>query len=401
MPGTHATLSASSAYRWLNCPASVRLTVGMEDTAGEAAAEGSLAHAICELKLRKQFIEPMGPRKYSAALKKLQADPHYSAEMLEGQELYFDHINGLFLERTDRPYITVEQKVDFSHYVPEGFGTADCIIIGGGILDVVDYKFGKGIPVEAEDNPQLKLYALGALERYGMMYPVDTVRLHIVQPRAGGVRSWETTREELEAWGASIVPVARSAYDGTGPCVCGDWCDKGFCKLRATCRVRNTELLTADFTDTVGTLKTADSADVIGKLPPELTDEEIGQALTYAKRVKAWLSDLEEYALSACLAGKTIPGWKAVEGRSTRTITDTDAAFAAIVASGTDEALLYERKPLTLTALEKLIGAKRLPEIIGQYIDKPRGKPTLVPETDKRPAYNSPEDDFADGDIPF
>lgn len=382
MPDKHAVLSASSAYRWLNCPASVRLTENMPDTAGEAAAEGTLAHAICELKLRKQFIEPMGPRKYSAALKKLQADPVYSAEMLEGQEMYFDFVNSLFLERKTRPYISVEQTVDYSSYAPEGFGTADCVIIGGGILDVIDYKYGKGVPVDAEDNPQLKLYALGALARYGPFYAVDTVRLHIVQPRMGGVKSWETTRGAVEEWGESIKPIAVSAYNGTGPCVCGEWCDKGFCKLRATCRVRNEALLYSDFTG------------MVDKIPPELSPEEVGHALTYAKRVKTWLSDLEEYALAAVLRGEHIEGWKAVEGKSSRTIKDTDKAFAAIVASGTDEALLYERKPLTLTALEKLLGAKRLTEIIGKYIEKPRGKPALVPESDTRPEYNSIKADF-------
>ena len=384
MPEAHAILSASAAHRWLNCPASVSLTAGLPDTAGEAAAEGTLAHAVCELRIRKQFLEPMSTRSYNAKLKKLQADPQYSAEMAEGAEMYFDTINAYYLERVSKPHIAVEQKVDYSAYAPEGYGTADCIIIGGGVLDIVDYKYGKGFSVDAEDNPQLKLYALGAMYRYGMLYDVKRVRLTIVQPRAGGVKSWETTREALTAWGEEIRPIAQSAYDGTGPCVCGPWCDKGFCKIKATCRVRNDALLKADF------------ADSVGKLPPELSDEEIGAALAYAKRVKSWMSDLEDYVQSALLQGKTIPGWKLVEGKSNRAITDIDKAFAALIKNGYDEAMLYERKPLTLTGLEKLVGAKRLPEIIGTYLDKPRGKPTLVPESDKRPAYNSVAEDFGD-----
>lgn len=380
----HALLSASSAYRWINCPASARLTENMPDTAGEAAAEGTLAHEICELHIRKQYIEPaMSTRTFNARLKKLREDERYSAEMLEGAELYRDTINELCLLRSERPYVAAEVRVDYSEYAPEGFGTSDCVIIGGGRLDVVDYKYGKGHVVKAENNPQLMLYALGALARYAAYYAVDVINLTIVQPRAGGVSDWQLSRDALEAWGESIKPTAQAAFDGTGECRCGDWCDKGFCKLRATCRVRADEFLRADFADTEKPL-------------PELSDAEIGAALSRAEELRAWVARLEEYTLSAILTGREIAGWKAVEGRSNRIIADVDAAFAALEAAGFARDLLYERRPLGITALEKLCGAKKFAEIAGAYIDKPAGKPTLVPVSDSRPAYHSAAEDFGD-----
>ena len=243
----------------------------------------------------------------------------------------------------------------------------------GGELHIIDFKYGKGVPVSAEDNPQLKLYALGAVREYELLYDIQNITLHIVQPRTDdGNSSWTITRAALDEWGESIKPVARLAYDGKGDFKCGDHCR--FCKAKSTCRARADFMLSeAGFTS----------------LPPELlSDDELGKVLERARLFATWLSDVENYALNAILNGKTITGFKAVEGTSRRRITDIDGAFEVLKSNGYDEAVLYERTPLGITDLEKLIGGKKkLTDLIGGFIEKPQGKPTLVPADDKRPDY--------------
>lgn len=372
MPDTHALLSASATKRWLNCPPSVRLTENMPDTSSEYAAEGSLAHALGELKLRKRF-ELMKKSVFDKTLKEIRSDERYSAEMDGYTDTYLDYVSSIMHSYTAKPYIAIEKRLDYSHIAPDGFGTGDCLIMCGGDLHIIDFKYGRGVAVSAEDNPQLKLYALGAVREYEMLYAIHDITLHIVQPRTEeGNSSWKISRAELEAWGESIRPVAQLAYEGKGDFKCGDHCR--FCKAKAACRARADHILSeAEFST----------------LPPELlSDEELGKVLERARLFANWLSDVENYALNAILNGNTITGFKAVEGKSNRMITDIDAAFEKLKNSGYDEAMLYERTPLGLTELEKLIGGKKkLAELIGGYIEKPQGKPTLVSADDKRPNY--------------
>lgn len=370
----HALLSASSAHRWLMCPPSAKLEQQFPDEGSAYAAEGTLAHSIAELKVRKQFVEPMGPRKFANALKKLQEDPLYQEEMLEHTDRYVDEIKRIVLSYPAKPYVAVEQRLDFSAFVPDGFGTGDCIVIGGDELNVIDLKYGKGVAVEAKDNPQLRLYAVGAVLRYGMLYDIRTVRTTIVQPRLNSVSSEELPKNDLMLWAETVVkPTAVAAAEGKGGYFAGDWCR--FCRARTQCKARATHYLTLDKYEK--------------KDPGLLSDAEIGDILYRAQDLKAWVADLEEYALAQTLSGAEVPGWKAVEGRSLRQFTDQEAAFRALVAAGTPEAVLYERKALTLAAAEKAVGKATFAEICGPYIDKPPGKPTLVPDTDKRPAISN------------
>lgn len=363
----HALLSASGAHKWLNCPPSARLEEPFPESTSGYAEEGRLAHAIGELKLRKHFT-PMGPRKFATELKKLQESPYYNPEMLEHTDKYLEYVQQAVHSFSSPPHISIERRLDYSHVAPEGFGTGDCLIIGGSVLYVIDFKYGKGVPVSAEENPQMMLYALGALRIYGMLYAVDTVRLAVVQPRLGEPSAWETSTINLMAWGESIKPIAQAAFDGKGEFCAGEWCR--FCRAKATCRARSNTMTALEAFN--------------GMKPPLINNEEVGDILRRAQTLKAWVSDLEEYALSALLAGEDITGWKAVEGRSNRQFTDTDEAFKVLVKAGYDEAVLYERKPITLTAVETLLKKKQFADLLGDYVIKPPGKPTLAPETDNR-----------------
>lgn len=377
-PEKHALLSASSAERWLNCPPSARLCESIEDTTSEYAESGRLAHAIAELKLCKQYIEPMGPKTFSTRLNKLKKNPLYDAEMDHTTDEYMEAIEEAVLAFPERPYIAAEQMVDFSSFVPDGFGTSDCIMIGSGILHIVDYKHGQGVAVEAENNPQMMLYALGAMLRYKDFYTIETVRMTIVQPRAGGVRSAEVAADDLINWGVDVVrPKAKLAYDGGGEQHAGDWCR--FCKIKATCRKRGEYL----------------ALEAFGKNdPPTYSDAEIGTILERARGLSAWVKEIEEYALGQTLDGHAIPGWKAVAGRSVREFDNADAAFADLIAAGIDKDMLYTRKPLTLTQAEKVVGKKDFAAIVGSHIITPPGKPTLVQESDPRPAYSAAAEVF-------
>ena len=369
----HAKYAPSHAAIWGACTAAPSLEAGIPDKGSPYAAEGTLAHAIAELKLNKQFT-PMSAVKYRNALGKLKADPIYQPEMDGYTDQYVEYILKICHAFSSKPYVVAEKRLEMGHIVPDCFGTADCIILHGDTLHVCDLKYGKGVPVSAEHNPQLRLYAIGAVREYSMLYDIHKVETHIIQPRLDNFSSETLSVEELTGWGEKLRQrINQSLLDG-GEFVPGAHCR--FCKAKSICRARAAALLT---------LEEPKARMEQGEV---LTDAEIGDILLRAQMLENWVKGLEEYAQSKLLSGGEIPGWKLVEGRSVRTITDTDKAFGVLTGAGYDSELLYERKPLGLTALEKLCGKKKLTELIGSYITKPVGKPTLAPESDKRKALS-------------
>ena len=370
----HALLSPSAAHRWLNCTPSAKLEEQFPDTTSEAAAEGTLAHEICEAKLRHHFYTREFNRKaYNARIKELKADKLYQPEMDGYTTDYKDFIHKAALRFEHTPHVIIESRLDMSDYVPECFGTADCILIGGGTMHVIDFKYGKGVPVSADHNEQLMLYALGAFARYSLIYDIENVIMSIVQPRIDNNNSWECSIDELLAFGDSIRPLAQNAINGTGEFKSGYWCK--FCRARYQCRERaNKNVQLAFMTD---------------QHPVLLTNDEIGQYLTMGEDVASWLSDLQEFALKESLAGHKIAGWKAVEGRGSREWTDQDEAFSILQDNGINEALLWERKPLSLAQTEKLVGKKDFNDWVGDHVIKKPGKPTLVKDSDKREAITN------------
>ncbi len=378
----HALLSASAAHKWLHCTPSARLEDALPDKAGKAAEEGTLAHAVCELKLSRLFTDRnMSTRTYNSRMKKFQKDPLYDPEMERFTDQYVEYVKDLAYAMPQAPSLMIEKRLDYGEWAPEGFGTGDCVMLQGNALHIIDFKYGKGVPVSAEENPQLALYALGAFHEFGFIYPIEQITLHIVQPRINNTSSWTTTRKELLDWGNYVKGRAELAYKGEGDFVEGKWCDNCFCKIAGTCRKRaqnNMALMDQAWDSTAN--RPVD--------PATLTDEEVGQILENAKFLASWVKKLEAYALNTLVNGGEIPGWKLVEGRSNRAFTDTDAAIRAAVSAGYEEALFYERKPVTLTEAEKIISKDVWKSVIVPYVEKPPGKPTLVPADDKRPAYS-------------
>ena len=411
-PEKHALLSASSSARWLTCTASPRFEESLPEQTSEYAEEGRLAHAFAELKVLKKFTTAITPRTYTTRINKLKKEPHYDPEMDKTTDLYLEHLVEQAMTYDSAPTVTAEVKVDYSEYAPEGFGTCDCVMIGGDTLSITDYKHGHtdgqghaGVPVSAEGNTQMRLYALGALKRYAPIFgdSIKNVRMTIDQPRLDSYSTDIITVEELRAWGESIKPIAQKAFSGLGEFVPGDHCR--FCRGKAQCRARagvNTAL--EDFKDCIpaGSVTPEEKAsmeaaakDLGAVVPNLLSDEEIGDLLIRGQQLVQWYKDLEAYATEALLNGKPIAGWKLVAGRSNRTFTDQDAAIQAVIAAGYDEALVYDRKPKTLTELEKLMGKAEFAEKVGGFVVKPLGKPTLAPATDKREPYNPAAADFA------
>lgn len=402
-PNAHALLSASSAHRWLKCTAYPRYEENFPSSTSEYAEEGTLAHSICELFGRKRFAA-LSTRKINSELKKLQAHPLFSEEMLRTAETYVEYLAEKAMSYSRMPHVSFEVKVDLSDYIPEGFGTCDCAMIGDDTLHITDYKHGKGVAVDAKGNPQMWLYALGVLKLYAPIYgsTIKKVSMGICQPRLSDYPSEDLiTVEELLAWGESIKPIAQEAFSGPGTFCPGEHCR--FCRGRAQCRARaDQNSAFADFKDCVPIGKLppeqtnlpVEARAVLG-LPPVLTDTEIGELLVKAESLVQWYKDLQEYATESLLAGKPIPGWKVVAGKSNRAFKDTDAAFKAVVDMGYEEEMLYTRKPKTLTEIEALLGKKKFAEAMADHITKPLGKPTLAPISDKREPYNTAIADFA------
>lgn len=381
----HALLSASGSSKWLVCTPSARLEEQIPEEKSEYADEGRLAHEISELKLRKYFIEPMGTRKFNSEMKKLKEDIHYQEEMQRYTDNYMEHIQSIVHSFKSTPYIAIEKKLDYSAYAPEGFGTSDSIIIAENTLYVFDFKYGKGVPVSEVNNSQMRLYALGAYLAYSFLHQIDRIKMAIVQPRLDNISEEEISSAELLAWGELIKPLAQKAYAGEGEYVPGEHCK--FCRAKATCRGRVEQFLNLE--------------NYYMMKPPLISNEEVGQILERAQNLASWAKSLQEYALAECLKGNDIPGWKAVEGRSSRNYADLDTTFEHLKSNGIDEAILYERKPLTVPALEKVLGKadyRKLLEEPGHVKTEP-GKPTLAPASDKREAITNqikPEDVFKD-----
>lgn len=394
--GEHALLSASSASRWMVCTAAPRFEAQFPETTTEYAEEGRLAHSLCELKVLKKFTTSIKPSAYKTRLNKLKKEPLYTEEMDRTSDAYIEHLVEKSMGYDSPPLVNAEVRVDFSDYVPDGFGTCDCIMIGGDMLDITDYKYGKGTPVSAEGNVQMRLYALGALKKYEPFYGgmIQRVRMTIDQPRIQDAPVSETiTVDELKAWGETIKPIAQTAYSGFGEFKPGE-AQCRFCRGRSQCRARaDANTAFEDFKDCAP--PTAKNLEQ-GGLSNILTHDEIGELLVRGKGLVQWYKDLEDYALNALLNGKEIAGWKVVAGRSNRTFSDQEAALAAVIAAGYDESLVYERKPKTLTGLEELMGKKDFAEKLGRYVIKPPGKPTLAQLSDEREPYSSAAADFAE-----
>ena len=371
MATKHAVLSASSSERWLNCPPSARLCESYEDKGSDYAAEGTDAHTLCEYRLKQALGIP--------AEDPIENLSWYNEEMEEcaaGYAAYVVELLETAKQTCSDPVVMIEQRVDFSRWVQEGFGTADCILIADGVLNIVDYKHGKGVEVSAVANPQMKLYALGALEIFDGIYDIDAVRMTIFQPRKSNVSIDEIDKADLYEWAdTELTEKAQLAYEGQGTFSCGEWCR--FCKAKAECRERaeaNLALAQYEF-----------------QSPALLDDEEIADILGKVDALTAWASDVKEYALQQAISGKEWTGWKLVEGRSNRKYTSEAAVAATVEGAGFDP---YERKVLGVTAMQKLLGKTRFEELLAPYIEKPQGKPTLVPESDKRPAMNTAKTDF-------
>lgn len=377
----HALLSASAAKRWIHCPPSAKLCDSIEEKESDFAKEGTLAHEICELKLRKTFLEPMGDRTYKTRFNKLKKNDLYNPEMDKYTEEYLDYIKEVVYRYNKPPHISVEKRVEYGHVAQDGFGTSDCIILCGTDCHVIDFKYGKGIPVSAEGNPQLAIYAIGAIAAYGMFYPIEDVYLHVVQPRKSNFSSWKTTAQELAIWAEKVVkPAAELAFEGKGEYKQGTWCDDCFCNVGGCCRARADEnmALEKEYTNPItGELIT----------PPLLTNEEVGEILARAQHVARWVKKLEQYALGQMLGGQTVPGWKLVEGRSNRAFKDIDAAYKELQQAGYNKAMLYTQVPISLTEVTTLVSKEDYTGILEKHIVKPKGAPTLATAEDKRQEY--------------
>ena len=371
--GQHAFLSASSAHRWLECPPSAKACEGQEDRASPYAKQGTDCHELCAYLVEK-------------SLGRDAADPtesleYYDREMQDCAESYCAYV----MEQVETakkccsdPQVLVEQRLDFSRWVENGFGTGDCVVVADEVLQVIDYKHGVGVLVSAERNPQMMCYALGALELFDGLYDIREIRMTIFQPRRENVSTYSMTKEELLTWADEVLePTAELAYEGKGEFKAGEHCQ--FCRVKAVCRKRaeyNLELARYDF-----------------EMPATLEDTEIAAILPRIDSLTSWAADLKEYALQQALSGTHYEGFKVVEGRSVRKYSDEAAAASAAEKAGYDP---YEKKLLGITAMTALMGKKKFEEVLGSYITKPQGKPALVPESDKRPAVNTAYEDFSE-----
>ncbi|OLN21881.1 nuclease [Domibacillus antri] len=371
----HAVLSASGAHRWLKCTKSASKEKGIADTTSEFAKEGTFAHELSELHFAHLF-QGMTKRTFNSRLKKMKQNEFYTEELHEYVREYVDLVEERVHAARARgeAVLMFEERLDLSDYVPESFGTGDVIIMSGGVLEIIDLKYGKGIEVNAENNAQLRLYALGALSLFDLLEDVEEVVMTIIQPRLDNISTEQLPADELKAWGLDYVkPRAEMAWNGEGEFVPGDHCR--FCKVKHTCRARAEANL-----------------NVPQKLvdPDLLTPEEISDILFQADELQKWAKDVQDYALEKARSGTVFEGWKVVEGRSSRKYTDEEKVMQKLEEEF-DVDQFTEVKLLTISNLEKRLGKKTVSDLLGELIVKPPGKPALVPESDKRPAIGSAE----------
>lgn len=391
MAGGHALLGASKADQWINCPPSARLQEGIEEKPSEYAAEGTLAHALAENRLRRRVLpcNSAERNRLDAELEmQIKTSKYYGTEMENFISEYVEVVGEKFLEakvRSADAVVLLEEKLDFTDWVPEGYGTGDVVIIADGILEVIDLKYGKGKPVSAYDNPQIRLYGLGAWSAYNFLYDIEEVRMTIIQPRLDSITTDTMSVEALLEWAETMVkPAAALAFAGEGDFCSGGHCQ--WCKVKGNCRARAEENMKAveyEFQD-----------------PALLSNEEIGSILFITQQLKAWAKDVEDYAYDQMLSGNKVPQWKLVEGRSNRSITDGEKAKEVLKKAGYKETDYLKPQELKgMGDLEKLVGKKNLGTVLGDLIIKPPGKPVLAPETDRRPELNSVEEDFKNIDM--
>lgn len=385
-PIKHALLGASSAARWIACPPSARATEHLSGETSKYAEEGTRAHEVCEVALRRNLKNwEQGRALMEVVPGGALGKDEKSGEIIRAANQYVSFIHDLCVGFPCRPEVFIEQEVDVSQWVPGGFGTCDCLLIGDGILHIIDFKYGQGVPVNPERNPQLMYYALGAYALFEGIEEVSTVRLSIVQPRMQEEpQTWELPLADLLTWAREVLQLAAElAWKGEGVYHPGGHCR--FCKAYPSCRAWQKQY---------GPLAGFEPYPE----PATLSDEELGEWLQKLEGLAAYAKDLEEYAQQALLDGRSLPGWKLVQGRSTRKWTDQDAAFQQMEHDGIDEAMLYTRTPISLTAAEKMIGKKKFAETMSAFITRAPGTPKLAVASDPRPAYNrlegfTPEED--------
>lgn len=396
MPDVHALLSASSSKQWLHCPPSVRLQENFPNESSVYAAEGTFAHEVCEYKVRKYLKE---------RVKRPQSEEYDTEEIEQITDVYAEFVISIIEQMKENgcePLAFVEERVDYSHIAPSGFGTADMLIIGKdeqgrGILHVCDFKTGAGVFVDADHNSQMMLYAIGALAAYGFLYDIEIVRMSIIQPRLDNISTFECSRAELEEWGESIKPIAKLAYEGKGEQSPGDWCR--FCRAKPVCKACADEALalcredfldldagafddTAEESDMTAPYE-ADTQTAVFKQPGLIPINELAEILPTLNRISSWIEAVFAFVSSEAINhGVPIPGYKVVEGRSKRVFTDTKAVVDTAVQNGYTD--LYKQTLITLTEFEKMMGKKKFNELFGQYVAKPPGKLALVPESDPR-----------------
>lgn len=396
MPDVHALLSASSSKQWLHCPPSVRLQENFPNESSVYAAEGTFAHEVCEYKVRKYLKE---------RVKRPQSEEYDTEEIEQITDVYAEFVISIIEQMKENgcePLAFVEERVDYSHIAPSGFGTADMLIIGKDeqgrrILHVCDFKTGAGVFVDADHNSQMMLYALGGLAAYGFLYDIEIVRMSIIQPRLDNISTFECSRQELEDWGESIKPTALLAFEGKGEQHPGDWCR--FCRAKPVCKACADEALalcredfldldagafddTAEESDMTAPYE-ADTQTAVFKQPGLIPISELAEILPTLNRISSWIEAVFAFVSSEAINhGVPIPGYKVVEGRSKRVFTDTKAVVDTAVQNGYTD--LYKQSLITLTEFEKMMSKKKFNELLGAYVAKPPGKLALVPESDPR-----------------
>jgi len=372
----HATLSASSAERWINCPGSVHMASLFPSSTSKAAEEGTLAHELAEHLINKQKVKSV--EKKIKAFYEANPDVKGSVEeMVDYIVPYVEYVNGAFRKvqaKDSAAVLLTEQRVDFSEYVPDGFGTSDVVIIGDDEITVIDLKYGKGVEVSAEGNPQIRLYALGAINMFDLMYEFKSVNMVIYQPRRESISQESMSVKDLQEWAEEVIkPAAGLALSDKPPYCPGEWCTSHFCPGAGACKARAKYVLELERHS--------------GKDPALLSDAEIADCIGRAEDLAKWAKALGAYALDSALNGHAIPGYKVVEGRANRIYKDSDAVAKEVVKAGFDEAMIYKRELIGITDMEKLLTKKKFNEILKDLVIKPQGAPKLVPETDKRAEF--------------